>query len=77
MIRHFKKKRLEIQDFKPFCVQKVGVEPTRMLSPQDFESSASAGSATSACRQSVVEKKPRLMEAFVGSEGFEPPTSCL
>lgn len=59
------------------AVQKVGVEPTRMLSPQDFESSASAGSATSAHRQSVVEKKPRFMEAFVGSEGFEPPTSCL
>lgn len=29
-------------------MQKVGVEPTRVLSPLDFESSASAGSATSA-----------------------------
>lgn len=49
-------------------VQKAGVEPARVLSPLDFESSASANSATSA----KTSKRKR-----VGDERFELPTSCL
>ncbi len=36
------------------CVQEVGVEPTRVLSPLDFESSASANSATPALFRTVL-----------------------
>lgn len=37
---------------KFFAVPKVGVEPTRLFRTTDFESAASASSATSACRGS-------------------------
>ncbi len=36
------------KDLLMHFVQKAGVEPARVLSPLDFESSASASSATSA-----------------------------
>ncbi len=41
----------------PFVfVQKAGVEPARVLSPLDFESSASANSATSASEKKTAKK---------------------
>ena len=40
-------------------VQKVGVEPTRVLSPLDFESSASAYSATPAVTEIRNQKEEK------------------
>ena len=59
-------------------VQEAGVEPARVLSPPDFESGASANSATLAIGyQRGPKHDSGPPSTVVGGEGFEPPTLCL